>query len=178
MACTATSSVNVGLRRKYDHAYLELPVDPEWGIPVPNCWVYLDTVTNYIRPFSSTDEVTDITNSPVKGVVQDFVRPGVDRVLAVWTCGVFQFDISAATEVVGGVTGFIPYLDGAAVSNTKFAPAGEGDTAILTAIQHGPCICQSQYSDACQTAGDVASESPTTPLAIANVTNAVGKFCL
>jgi hypothetical protein len=178
MACTATSSVNVGLRRKYDHAYLELPVDPEWGIPVPNCWVYLDTVTNYIRPFSSTDEVTDITNSPVKGVVQDFVRPGVDRVLVVWTCGVFQFNISAATEVVGGVTGFIPYLDGAAVSNTKFAPAGEGDTAILTAIQHGPCICQSQYSDACQTAGDVASESPTTPLAIANVTNAVGKFCL
>ena len=178
MACTATSSVNVGLRRKYDHAYLELPVDPEWGIPVPNCWVYLDTVTNYIRPFSSTDEVTDITNSPVKGVVQDFVRPGVDRVLVVWTCGVFQFDISAATEVVGGVTGFIPYLDGAAVSNTKFAPAGEGDTAILTAIQHGPCICQSQYSDACQAAGDVASESPTTPLAIANVTNAVGKFCL
>lgn len=177
MTCTASSSVNVGLRRKYDHAYYELPVDPEWGIPVPNCWVFLDTTTGYIRPFSSTNSVTDIQNSPIKGVVQDYVRPGVDKILVVWTCGVFQFDISAPTEVVGGVTGFIPYLDGSAVSNTKFATAGE-DTPLLVAIQHGPCLCQSQYSDACQTAGPVAAESPTTPLTIANVTNAVGKFCI
>jgi len=176
MACTATNHANVGLRRKYDHAYYELPVDPEWGIPVTNCWVFLDTNTGYIRPFSSTDSVTQIQDSPIKGVVQDFVRPGVDKILVVWTCGVFQFDISTPAEVWAGISGFIPYLDGSAVSNTKFAPAGE-DTPLLIAIQHGPCLCQSQYSDACQTAGPVASESPTTSLTIANVTNAVGKFC-
>ncbi len=177
MACTATNHANVGLRRKYDHAYYELPVDPEWGIPAPNCWVFLDVATGFIRPFSSTSSVTDIQNSPVKGVVQDYVRPNVDRILVVWTCGVFQFDISAPTQVFASVVGFIPYLDGAAVSNTKFAPAGEGDTPLLVAIQHGNCMCQSQYSDHCQTVGPVADESPTTPLTIANVTNAVGKFC-
>lgn len=177
MACEASNAVNIGLRRKYDHAYLELPVDPEWGIPHPQCWVYLDTTTGYIRPFSSTDSVSDVTGSPVLGVVQDFIRPGQDRVVVVWQCGVYQFDIDSATEVVGGVTGFIPYLDGDAVSNTKFAVAGQGDTPILVAIQHGACICQSSYNDYCVQAGAVASSSPTTPIDNVEVTNAVGKFC-
>lgn len=176
MPCTVQSKVNYGVRRLYDEGVYEFPVDPEWGIPEPNCWVWYDSATGYVRPFSSTNVVADVAGSAVKGVVKDFVRPGRPRTVYVYTKGVADIQVAPAAAVTGGVTKFAPYLDGAAVSNYKFTVSGNSALQIMTAIAHGSCPCDADYPDYCETAGAVAEDSPTAALVQAVVSKATVKF--
>lgn len=176
MPCTVQSTVNYGVRRLYEEGVFEFPVDPEWGIPQTNCFVYYDATTGYVRPFSSTGTVTDITNSAVKGVVKDFVRPGTPKTVYVYTKGVADIQVAPAAAVTGGVSKFAPYLDGSAVSNHKFTVSGNTALQIMTAIAHGNCPCQADYPDYCETVGAVASSSPTAAITQSAVSKATVKF--
>lgn len=178
MACTPKHDPNVGLRRRCgDCSFMRLPVDPAFGVPEAGSWMYLDQTTNYVRPFTSTTVVADVIASPIKGYCLDFIRPGEERIITIWTCGEFAFKLSTPAPVRAGITKFKPFFDGTKVSNTLFEVTALPAEVLITASEHRSCVCQSEYeSNPCTTATAPIAASPTAAIVLSNATYAIGMF--
>jgi hypothetical protein len=155
---------------------MRLPVDPAWGIPHTNCWVFLDTVTGYARPFESAQTTDALLASPIRGVVLDFVRPGDCKEVNVITRGWFEVQLGTPGAVRAGVTLLAPSVVDGVVSNDIWEITEDDTTAVMVAIEHRPCLCLPCNATPCTTAAAADDDSPSDPLEAGDASYAIGLF--
>ena len=143
---------------------VQYQVDPNWGIPVGQPPMSLDTTTGLIRPFSSFSTLATAVDNFVGFAKETFV-PGENHSVWIETEGWVEMKLATPQQIIQG-NKFKPILVAGPpnyVSDDTVEPSsGPGDTlAIFTVVQS--CLCNPNFEPiSCPDAVPAASDvSPT-----------------